>query len=119
MVDEPKRSQDRHLNKIFDNGRVKTKEQGNCHGCDISYGIRDQIMQVGKVTRGGLKNMRKETADIIQKDLNIDMNSILNRGISSSIQDRGKTVSAYEGDNHFHNICKVRVNRKNFSELMH
>jgi hypothetical protein len=76
------------------------------------------MMPVGKVTRGALKNMRIETSQIIQKDINIDMNSTINKRISSTIQDRGKTVSAFEGDNHFHNISKVRVKRKNFSQLM-
>lgn len=39
--------------------------------------------------------------------------------IAETIMDRGKTVSAYEGDNHFHNIKEARRTRKkNFSQLM-
>jgi hypothetical protein len=32
--------------------------------------------------------------------------------------DRGKTISAYEGDNHFHKIKERRKSKKNFSQLM-
>ena len=68
-------------------------------------------MQVGKVTRGDLKNMSEVTADKYHKNLDINMESKLNKRISEVIQDRGKTVSAFEGDNHFHNIRDKRPKR--------
>jgi len=68
-------------------------------------------MQVGKVTRGDLKNMSVVTAEKYHKNLDINMESKLNKRISEVIQDRGKTVSAFEGDNHFHNIRDERPKR--------
>ena len=75
-------------------------------------------MQVGKVTRGALKNMSEATADKYHKNLDINMESKVNKRISEVIQDRGKTVNAFEGDNHFHNIREQRPARKTFSQLM-
>ena len=68
-------------------------------------------MQVGKVTRGGLKNMSEATADKYHKNIDINMESKLNKRIAEVNQDRGKTVSAFEGDNHSHNIRDKRPAR--------
>jgi len=42
-------------------------------------------MQVGKVTRGGLKNMSEATADKYHKNIDINMESKLNKRISEVI----------------------------------
>mgnify|MGYP006954756352 FL=1 len=55
--------------------------------------------------------MSEVTADKYHKNLDINMESKLNKRISEVIQDRGKTVSAFEGDNHFHNIRDERPKR--------
>ena len=112
------RSHDRHLNKIFDKGRSKMLDKGGCTGCDLHYHVREQVMGVGKCTRGGLKQLNTTTAKVIQANLDIDMTSNVNRKISSVLEDRGKTESAFEGDNHFHNLRGQQKKRKNFSDIM-
>ena len=39
------------------------KANGKCVGCDLDFQIRDQIIAVGKVTRGALNNMSEATAE--------------------------------------------------------
>lgn len=69
----PKRSEDRHLSKVFDHGRVKAKEVEGTLGCDEIYDVRDLTMKVGSCTRGGLKTLQQEsTARKEQRILNID-----------------------------------------------
>lgn len=63
--------------------------------------------------------MSEVTAEAYHKNIDIDRNSKVNRRISEVIQDRGKTATAFEGDNHFHNIREARSGRKNFSNMMH
>lgn len=75
MSGSPMKSHDRHLNKIFDKGRVKMKANGKCTGCDLDYQVREQVMQVGKVTRGALKNMSDSTAEAYHKNIDIDQKS--------------------------------------------
>jgi hypothetical protein len=47
VVGDPVRSQERHMNKLFDHHRIKTKENGGCKGCDIEYIMREEVFRVG------------------------------------------------------------------------
>ena len=47
VVGNPARSQDRHLNKLFDHHRNKQKDVGGCTGCDIEYIMREEVFRVG------------------------------------------------------------------------
>jgi len=72
---DPKRSEDRHINKIFDYKRQKQREVGGCRGCDLDFQQRDRHMSIGHIPRGGLNMLREEVAQVTQMDLNKDPNS--------------------------------------------
>ena len=68
--------------------------------------LRNMTMKVGSCTRGGLKTLNVETARKEQNDLNKDPSSKKERLISNRIENRGKTESAFMGDNHFYNLAR-------------
>lgn len=79
-------------------------------------------MAPGQYTRGGLRAMSKETAERTQKLVNIDRTSSKEKKLAHILDDRGKTDSAFTGDNHFYQLTKLKVHRdknsperKNFS----
>ena len=76
---DPKFSEERFINKIFDHGRVKSKAEKKCQGCDIDYYVRNKMIGIGKITRGILKMLSNETARETYRILNIDRNSKLER----------------------------------------
>ena len=113
----PKRSQDRHVNKLFDHSRRNTRNLGMCDGCDVNYSMREQVMTVGKVPRGDYRGLDPDVAYGREyKAMNIDRDSVQERHIARTIeQDRGRTTSSYEGENHFHN--KFRKQPRKLSHL--
>jgi hypothetical protein len=58
----PERSNERFVNKIFDFKRRNAKEAMTTNGCDIEYGVRDTVMAVGKVPRGGNRGLDERVA---------------------------------------------------------
>lgn len=121
----PTRSEDRHLSKLFDYKRKRAREQGGTSGCDEDYQLREISMATGQYTRGGLRAMSKETAERTQKLVNIDKTSVQEKKLARILDDRGKTDSAFTGDNHFYKLTKIRLpgdesspGRPNFSQLM-
>ena len=76
------------------------------------------MMAVGQYTRGGLRAMSRQTAERTQKLVNIDKSTAKEKKLARLIDNRGKTDSAFSGDNHFYQMTKIdRVSppRKNFS----
>ena len=117
----PKRSQDRHVNKLFDHSRRNTRNLGMCDGCDVNYSIREQVMTVGKVPRGDYRGLDPDVAYGREyKAMNIDRDSVQERHIARTIeQDRGRTTSSYEGENHFHNKFRKQPRKlSRFSSFM-
>ena len=106
VLRDPKFSEERFINKIFDHGRVKSKAEKKCQGCDLDYQVRNKMIGIGKITRGSLKMLSNETARETYRILNIDRNSKLERQIDENISNRGVPGidSAFDGDNHFRNI---------------
>ena len=105
LIGEPRNSAERVINKIFDHGRVKTRAANRCNGCDIDYMQREQHMAVGQVPRGGLKHLREEVAEERQHRLmNFDRGSVKEQLIAYTIENRGSTATAFDGDNHFHGL---------------
>ena len=58
----PERSNERFVNKIFDYNRRNAREAMTTNGCDIEYGVRDTVMAVGIVPRGGDRGLDEEAA---------------------------------------------------------
>lgn len=121
----PTRSEDRHLSKLFDYKRKRAKEQGGTSGCDDDFQLREITMAVGQYTRGGLRAMSRQTAERTQKLVNIDKTTQQERKLAKIIDDRGKTDSAFTGDNHFYQLTKLKnpvkcasPERRNFSQMM-
>ena len=102
----PQRSEHRHLSKVFDHRRNKARDNNGTIGCDEDYHLRNMTMKVGSCIRGGLKTLNTETARREQNDLNKNPNSKKEKIISKRIENRGKTESAFAGDNHFFNLAR-------------
>ena len=90
---------------------------GMCEGCDINYQIRGQVMTVGKVPRGDYRGLDPKVANGREyKIMNINRESEKERHIARTIeQDRGRTTSSFEGENHFHNKFRKQPNRPKHS----
>ena len=119
-IRDPKFSEERFINKIFDHGRVKTKAEKKCQGCDLDFQIRNKLIGIGKITRGSLKMLNNESAYETYRIMNIDRNSKIEKQIQENIQNRGVAGvdSAFNGDNHFRNIIEAKRKKINFSALM-
>ena len=77
VLGNPARSQDRHINKLFDYRRTKQKEIEGCEGCDIKYIMREEVFRVGEhanrgATTGGLKTQNEQTHRETYRIMNID-----------------------------------------------
>ena len=83
------------MSKIFDHKRAKAKQINGTQGCDEDYLVRDMSMKVGSCTRGGLKTLNEDTAKVTQLILNIDKKSKKEKLIKKTIENRGRTDSAF------------------------
>ena len=79
----------------------------------MDYTLREQVMGIGKITRGALKHQRLEKAKHDLRVLNIDRSSKREKAIAKTIENRGKTHSAFDGDNHYHNSITKELKIKN------
>ena len=62
-------------------------------------------MAVGEIPRGGLKFQRVETAEETQhRIMNFDRSSMNERLMAYTVENRGSTATAFDGDNHFHGL---------------
>ena len=62
-------------------------------------------MQVGQIPRGGLKYQREEVAEETQhRIMNFDRSSMKEQLMAYTIENRGSTATAFDGDNHFHGL---------------
>lgn len=72
------------------------------------------------MTRGAIKTLPEEVAARTQIILNIDRSTKRERIIAEKLMDRGRTDSAFEGDNHFRNLASPsKINKvKNVNETV-
>ena len=70
-------------------------------------------MGLGQITRGSLKHLREETASEYHRILNIDKSSKLEKRVAKTLESRGKTHTAFDGDNHFHGQITKEMKIKN------